>query len=216
MNRDRIILKTLKISLLILTLGLVESAGFSADCGETLKEGDIVFQEHATSQREAIQLSSHSKYTHMGIILPNPYDGKLYIYEAVGPVKFTPIQDWIAQGVGSHFVAKRLKKADTLLTPAVLKRMEEVAQGFYGKPYDWLFLWSDDKMYCSELVWKIYNRSTGLEIGHLKKLKEFDFSSSAVQALLKERYGDKVPWNEPIISPGQMFESDLLTTVESQ
>lgn len=204
------------LTVLITIQCLFVSPGFGASWEKKLKEGDLVFQEHATSQHEAIQLSSHSKYTHMGIILPNPYDGKLYVYEAIGPVKFTSIQDWIAQGVGSHFVAKRLKKADTFLTPVVLKKMEEVAQGFYGKPYDWLFLWSDDKIYCSELVWKIYNRSTGLEIGQPKKFREFDLSSPVVQKLLKERYGDKVPWNEPIISLGQMFESDLLTTVQSQ
>ena len=181
-----------------------------------LQEGDIVFQEHPSDQREAIQLSSHSKYTHVGIILPNPFDGKLYVYESVGPVKFTAIQDWIAQGVGSHFVAKRLKKGDRVLTPAVLKKLKANALEYYGKPYDWLFEWSDDRIYCSELVWKIYKRSTGLEIGHPKKLKDFDLSSPVVQKLLKERYGGKVPWDEPIISPGQMFESDLLTTVFSK
>ena len=30
-------------------------------------------------------------------------------------------------------------------------------------------------MYCSELVWKIYNDATGIEIGALKELKDFDF-----------------------------------------
>jgi hypothetical protein len=179
-----------------------------------LQEGDIVFQDLPCSQSEAIKLATHSRYSHVGIVLPK--DGQLYIYEAVGPVKFTSIQDWIAQGEGSHYVAKRLKKAGTALTPGILQKMEKVAQGFKGKAYDWAFEWSDDKMYCSELVWKIYNRSTGLEVGHLQKLKEFDFSNPEVQAQLQEKYGSQIPWNETVISPEQMFESDLLKTVVSQ
>lgn len=113
-------------------------------------------------------------------------------------------------------MAKRLKKGDKVLTPNMLKKMEAVALGFKGKAYDWIFEWSDDKMYCSEMVWKVYQRSTGLEIGKLQKLKDFDFSNPRVKEILKERYGDQVPWNEPVISPEQMFESNLLKTVESQ
>lgn len=207
-------MKTTKIFIFIICF--LGSHCFGGPSGKPFQEGDIVFQVHPSDQMEAIQLSSHCKYTHMGIVLANPYNGKLYIYEAIGPVKFTSIPDWIAQGVGSHFVAKRLKKAETVLTPAVLKKMESVAMEYYGRPYDWLFQWSDERIYCSELVWKIYDRSTGQEIGHPKKMKAFDLSSPTVQKMLKERYGDKVPWDEPVISPGQMFESDLLTTVQSR
>lgn len=183
-------------------------------CQGPLQEGDIVFQDLPCAQSEAIKLATHSKYSHVGIILLK--DGQPYVYEAVGPVKFTSLKDWIAQGEGSHFVAKRLKKTDTVLTPQVLKKLEEVALGFKGRAYDWTFEWSDDKMYCSELVWKIYQRSTGLEIGHLQKLREFDFSNPVVQEQLKEKYGDQVPWNEAVISPERIFESDLLYPVESK
>lgn len=194
-------------------------SALAAGCGPApykgnLQEGDIVFQDLPCSQSEAVKLATHSKISHMGMILLK--NGNPYVYEAVGPVKFTPIKEWIAQGEGSHFVAKRLKKAHEVLTPDILKKMEAVALGFKGKAYDWTFEWSDDKMYCSEMVWKVYQRSTGLEIGKLQKLKDFDFSNPDVKELLKERYGDHVPWNEPVISPEQMFKSDLLMTVQSQ
>ncbi len=159
-------------------------------------------------------MATHSHYSHVGIVLLK--NGQPYVYEGVGPVKFTPIQDWIEQGEGSHYVARRLKHTDKILTSEVLLKMEEAAKSFKGKAYDWTFEWSDDKIYCSELVWKIYQRSTGLEIGRLQKLKEFDFSNPDVQAQLKEKYGAQVPWNETVISPERMFESDLLTTVVSQ
>ena len=179
-----------------------------------LKEGDIVFQDMACSQSEAIKLATHSKYSHVGMILLKK--GRPYVYEAVGPVKFTSLKDWTGQGEGGHFVAKRLKKSDSLLTPDVLEKMEKAALELKGKAYDWIFDWSDEKMYCSEMVWKVYNRATWLEVGHLQKLKDFDFSNPLVREQLKEKYGNQVPWNETVISPEAMFESDLLTTVESK
>jgi hypothetical protein len=32
---------------------------------------------------------------------------------------------------------------------------------------------------------------------------------------MKERYGDKIPMNETVISPAAIFESDLLMTIKS-
>ena len=42
--------------------------------------------------------------------------------------------------------------------------MKNEGEKFKGKNYDLTFEWSDDKIYCSELIWKIYKRSTGIEI----------------------------------------------------
>ncbi|MCC5464009.1 hypothetical protein [Pelosinus baikalensis] len=67
-----------------------------------------------------------------------------------------------------------------------------------------------------KLVWKIYSRSMGIEIGNLKTLKEFDLNNAIVKNKLIERYGDNIPLNEIVISPGDMFESDLLETVYSK
>ncbi len=85
-----------------------------------------------------------------------------------------------------------------------------------GKDYDLAFGWSDDKIYCSELVWKIYQRATGIEVGKIQKLKEFDLSNDAVKQKMKERYGNNIPMNETVISPGAIFDSELLMTVKSQ
>ena len=207
-------MKVLKGIWIFLAVSLAYVSGCGSAYTGPLKEGDIVFQDLPCSQSAAIKAATHSLYSHVGMVFW--VRGKPFVYEAVGPVKSTALNDWIAQGEGSHFVARRLKNADKVLTQAVLQKMEEVAKGFRGKAYDWTFNWSDDEMYCSELVWKIYQRSTGLDIGRLQKLKDFDLSSPAVQEQLKEKYGDQVPWGESVISPAQMLNSDLLVTVESK
>ena len=91
--------------------------------------------------------------------------------------------------------------------------MKEVGKLYEGKPYDLYFEWNDKRIYCSELVWKIYKNAIGIEIGKLELLKDFDLSSPEVKKKLKERYGENIPENETVISPVSMFNSELLITV---
>jgi hypothetical protein len=177
------------------------------------QEGDIIFQSSISEQCEAIMLATKSEYTHCGIIFKE--GDELIVLEAVQPVSSTPLKNWTARGKNGHYVVKRLRNADSVFTNDVLKAMKNKGREYLGKNYDMTFEWSDDKMYCSELVWKLYKHTTGIEVGKLQQLKEFDLTSKQVKRKLKERYGKKVPLNEIVISPGSIFESNLLTTVYS-
>jgi len=178
-----------------------------------IKNGDLIFQTSLSGQSKAIQLATKSKYSHCGLIYKEGND--FYVFEAVQPVKRTPLDKWIARGQDGKHVIKRLKNADQVLTPTTLTKMKQVGDKFNGKNYDLTFEWSDDKIYCSELIWKIYQRATGIEIGKLKKLSDFDLTNEAVRKKMKERYGDKIPMEEIVISPESIFESELLTTVKT-
>ncbi len=177
-----------------------------------LRNGDLIFQSSLSGQSKAIQLATKSQYSHCGIIYQE--GNKFYVFEAVQPVKRTPLSKWIARGQGGKYVIKRLKNADQVLTPAALQKMKQVGDEFKGKNYDLTFEWSDEKIYCSELIWKVYQRATGIEIGKLEKLSSFDLTSKTVKKIMKERYGNTIPMNETVISPAAVFESDLLITVK--
>lgn len=179
-----------------------------------LREGDIVFQSFPSSQTKAIQLATRSQYSHVGVILMR--NGSLMVYEAVGPAKFTSVDSWIERDVGKHFVVKRLRNAERILTKRNLARLRSMALTFEGRPYDFVFNWSDDKLYCSELVWKIYHRALNIDIGKLRKLKDFDLSSPEVKKELQERYPGGVPLEETVISPQDVFQSGSLITVYKQ
>ncbi len=218
-------MKRIIIALIVITsLSLVGYAGFElyrfaqemrndkvTDSLVLLKDGDIIFQTSNSRQSKAIQLATNSKYSHMGIIYKE--GDKLFVFEAVQPVKLTPLKDWIKRGVQGHYVVKRLKNADTILTPDVVKKMKVVGKQFVGKSYDLCFGWSDKRIYCSELVWKIYKEAAGVEVGTLQHLSDFDLSNEFVKKIMRERYGDNIPLNEIVISPASMFESDKLETV---
>lgn len=180
---------------------------------EKIKDGDLIFQSSLSVQSNAIQLATHSKYSHCGIIYQNGAD--YYVFEAIQPVTLTPLDKWIARGKDGQYVIKRLRKADSVLNKASILKMKEVGDHFKGKNYDLTFEWSDDKMYCSELIWKIYQRATGIEIGKLQNLQDFDMKDKVVQEIMKVRFGDNIPLDETVISPVAIFESELLLTVQS-
>lgn len=177
-----------------------------------IEDGDLIFQTSLSRQSKAIQLATHSKYSHCGIIYK--INNNLYVFEAIQPVKLTPLKEWIKRGQGGHYVIKRLKNAKQVLSPAVIAKMKKAGEAFSGKNYDLTFEWSDDKIYCSELIWKIYQRGAGVEIGKVQKLSEFDLSAPEIKKIMKERYGNNVPFQEKVISPAAIFESNLLITVE--
>lgn len=140
-------------------------------------------------------------------------DGAPLVFEAVQPVKLTPLAAWIARGERGRFVAKRLRDADAVLTPAKLAKMRAAGEVFAGKDYDPYFEWSDDRIYCSELVWKIFDRGAGIKLGELATIGDFDLSNPAVRAKLKERFGERVPLDEAVVSPAAIFAAPELETV---
>jgi uncharacterized protein YycO len=175
-----------------------------------LKSGDIIFQESESSQSKAIQIATNSPYSHCGIIYKK--DNKVYVLEAVQPVNLTPLKDWINKGNKNHYVLKRHLKP---LNQQQVQSMGKIGQKMIGKPYDLWFNWSDEKIYCSELVWKIYKEGAGIKLSELEKLGDFQLHSDLVKKKLKERYGNQIPMNEPLVSPASLFHSKSLVTVNN-
>jgi hypothetical protein len=189
-----------------LFLGAISACGVRA--AEPLRDGDIIFHSSRSSQSAAIERATRSPYSHMGVILHR--DGKPFVFEAIATVRFTPFAKWTARGDGGNYVVKRLRGG---LTAAQSRKLRVAAAPFEGRPYDLYFEWSNDRIYCSELVWKMYRRALNVEIGARQKLREFDLSDAMVRAKMRERYGSKVPLDEPVISPAAMFDSPLLEVV---
>jgi hypothetical protein len=208
-----VIRKAVGLLLLAATVAMTGPADARASGNAAgFREGDLVFQTSASSQSQAIQLATRSVYSHCGIVFRI---GKaFYVLEAARTVRFTPLAEWIARGKGGRYVVRRLKAADRLLTPAALGKIRVEGKKFEGKPYDLAFSWSDERIYCSELIYKIYRRALGLEAGKIQRLRDFDLDHPAVRQKLRERYGSRIPLNERVVSPQTIFESDLFVTVD--
>lgn len=195
----------LGIALLLAAFHALAANVFAAD----IRTGDIIFQDSQSSQSRAIKAATHSAYSHVGLIVMR--EGQPFVAEAIQPVTLTALDTWIARGQDKHYVIKRL--ADMRLDPRSESRLRAETQKYLGKDYDWKFGWSDREIYCSELVWKIYKRSLGIELCELKSLKDFDLTQPIVRKTLTQRYGKAIPLSEPVVAPSDIFHSSHLITV---
>jgi len=175
---------------------------------DSIRNGDIVFQESLSTLSKAIQLATRSEYSHVGIVFEDK--GEWMVYEAIQPVSITKFDEWTKRGKDSQYKLMRLENADSLLTESVLEKMKSYATQQVGKNYDSVFGWSDDQFYCSELVWKVYAEGAEIRLTAPRPLKEYDLSHPLVKNEMKLRYGDNIPLEEPMVSPGDLFKSDKL------
>lgn len=174
------------------------------------RDGDIIFQSSPSRQSAAIEEATQSPYSHCGIIF---YENNVaYVYEAVQPVGKRRLDEWIESGVNGEFVVKRLKDS-LLLTENGIKALKTFAFQQFGKNYDGKFNWSDKEMYCSELVYKSYWNACHIKLANPKALREFNIDGPIVRKIMKERYGNDIPYEEPMISPDQLVNSSQLRTV---
>lgn len=183
----------------------------SKDSEFHFRNGDLVFQTSLSDQSKAIQIATKSEYSHCGIVYKKGED--IFVFEAVQPVKLTPLKKWIERGKRRHFVVKRLKNEGLLDNRDNLERLRTEGEKFLGKDYDLTFEWSDDRIYCSELIYKVFDRALDVKLGELQPLKDFDLSNPIVNKKMKERYGKDIPLREKVISPHSIFESDKLIKV---
>lgn len=196
--------------LLVLFLALPTLSACSGEDATQARAGDVIFQSLNTSQSLALRIATGSEYTHCGIILEK--DGKLQVFEAVQPVIWTPLDEWIARGEKGHYVLMRLKDTSPL-TPEALAAMLNDTHNYEGKPYDIFFQWSDEKIYCSELVWKLYQRNTGLELGPLRRIADYNLDHEEVLRIARQRYGTDIPLDEQVTAPSDIMACDLLEVV---
>jgi hypothetical protein len=207
--RSFVVFLVTALGALCLPLGGCQSAPSPPPSGP-LRAGDIVFQTSTSKQSLAIQAATHSSLTHVGMLAHA--NGHLSVYEAEGTVHTTPLDEWIARSPAT-FVARRLKDSARYFTAEGTAKLVAASKRHMGKPYDPAFDWSDDKMYCSELVWKTYREAFGLDLGSPQPLRSFDLTSPVVRTALSHRYGTAIPLDSVMIAPQQIYESELLETV---
>lgn len=174
-----------------------------------LQEGDIVFSSSTRGQGEAIIAATASPFTHCGIVFEK--DGRLMVLEAVQPVGVTTLEAFISHGDPGGFTARRLK---TSVLPAAYQKARAWATAQIGRDYDVRFRWDDQKLYCSELVWKIYQQA-GVELCAPRRFRDYDLQRPAVRKMIEQRYGgvEKLPLDEKVVAPSDLAASPLLAEV---
>lgn len=171
------------------------------------KEGDIIFQTTSGATGKAIQLATHSKFNHCGVLFSE--NNKWVVYEAVQPVRKTSLEEFNARGKGT---VKRL--GNKTLSKEDVNTLKTLFKTYENKDYDDAFNWNDERIYCSELVYKLYDNGLKIKLCQPRKLSDFDLSNPLVKEKLNEKYGNQIPFNEPMVSPEDIYKSTLLIDVK--
>ncbi|MBO4658088.1 MAG: hypothetical protein J5637_00540 [Prevotella sp.] len=158
---------------------------------DKLKEGDLIFHTSKSDQSPLIQYATMSVLSHCGIIIEKS-DG-LYVLEATGRLKLTPLQEFINRGKGKQWWAKRV----------IDKPIKVKYQHLLGRRYDTSFK-SDNKLfYCSELIHHIYQEQFGIELCKYRKV-----SSYHITGLKKKITQRGISLDQKVVAPIDIYDSE--------
>jgi len=172
-----------------------------------IKSGDFIFQHLPGPLTEMIADVTKSPYSHCGIIVEKK--GGFAVLEAIGPVKETPINEWIARGVGDRFTIVRLKDPYHTFIPQIINRAYRLS----GRPYDIQYEWDDKKIYCSELIYKAVQQGAGLCLARFVRLGELNWHR--YENLIRRIAGGVLPLDRLMITPEGLAESNEVYTIYS-
>jgi hypothetical protein len=178
-----------------------------------LRDGDLIFQESSSAQSDMVAALTGSRWTHLGVIFLEP-TGPV-VLEAVSPVRKTPLKRWIGRGRRGEHVVKRLRDADSKLSPNVIANMKKLGATWLGRPYDLRFRWDDETLYCSELAYKLFERTANVRLGKLERARDMNLDDERVQRALRKRFGNaRFDPAEIVITPDSIFNDDQLIEIE--
>lgn len=191
---------------------LPEKKGVAVPAEYAPQAGDFVFQSLAHNPLiDSIEGSTGSPFSHCGIVkkrdVVKPHDPQWVVIEAIGPVKETRLPHWIAQGRGSAFVVYRLREPLAGKIPAII-----AAAGRYaGRPYDIHYDLDDEKIYCSELLYKAVRDATGQKLGKIRKLGELNWRP--YEQVIRQIENGGLPLDRDMITPRDFSEAPELREV---
>lgn len=182
----------MRFILFIMSMLLLAGCGNSIDVAD-LQEGDVVFIESQSSQSPYIKVGTMSKWTHCGVVVNTPQGMK--VLEASKTVRLTPFAKFIGPAKNENWTVKRPK----------LKLTKPISYSKYlGMPYDLEFKFSNGKMYCSELVWLIY-QDQGIELCKPRKVSSFICTRiPRVKKLMQKRH---ISMDQTAVAPVDLYKA---------
>ena len=182
------------VGLIFLLFAGIIGPPLSAYCKYQPQEGDLLFQSLPMNPVvQTIEGASQSPYSHCGIVIKK--HNEWFVLEAIGPVKETPLSNWVAQGREYHFDAFRLHDLYTKFIPNFIK----AAYTYIGRPYDIRYRLDDENIYCSEIIYKAFLTASKLELG--SKIKLGDMNWKPYEFTIRQLEGGQLPLERQMITP---------------
>ena len=178
------------------------------DYFKTAETGDIIFQTQVgKTQSFAIQVATLSPYNHVGVIVKSK--GKIYVYEANGPVKKNTLEQFVARrGTANRFVVYRHKDINEKKKLKIVKYVKRQV----GKPYDVYLKWDSNALYCSELAHKTLDYA-GLDLNKPKQIKDMSFALTVGHYIPNNYKINELKKEESVVAPSHLSRDNHLEKV---
>lgn len=213
-----------------------------------LQDGDLVFIRSHTRNAKAISDVTQSNFTHCGIAFNEGGTWKVREGAGMGSKYLDIDQwqdkestDYMSGEIKQYEPITVFRLADIKNWPEKernenLTKLRTEAKKLHETMYDFGFAWnnhysinnegdhyssnSDDKeyVYCSELIYKAFDQAVKIQLGKLKKIKDYPLTDEAKQILdnpkgLKDRGDKRYDPEETVIAPQDISKSERLEPV---
>ena len=196
------------IGAIVLATGLSGCAVLKQSHTYSPTEGDLVFQALPLEVDlvVAIEGVTESNYSHVGVL--HRRAGEWTVIEATGAgVIYTPFKKWKSVSRDGRWAAFRVKAAHQEHLADFLENLYPHA----GKPYDFKYELGRENLYCSELVFHAWKKTTGNEMGKLTALGDLNWKPFL--EIIKKYNGRPMPPDRKIISPIELSKAAQLERV---
>ncbi len=94
----------------------------SGKVAASVREGDLIFQTCKSAVGIVIRDATNSRFDHLGIVTKR--DGQWFVYEAIEPVVFTPLREWVERGVLSQGDSHAAEGRESLASPEIMQPLK--------------------------------------------------------------------------------------------
>lgn len=179
----------------------------------SLHNADLLFQDLdcgplCDAIEQVTQSYGSRHFSHIGLV--DIEGDSIFVIEAIGAtVHKTPLHQFLARSKNEVLVG-RVKPAFSFLLPAVL----DFAQKQLGVPYDEVFVYGNDRYYCSELIYDAFKAANQQKDFFVLQPMTFKQPHSAsffpVWLTYYQERKMPIPEGAPGINPGGISMSDRL------
>jgi hypothetical protein len=172
--------------------------------------GDVIVQSITPCGRllRTVKGVTESKWCHCGVV--DQKDGQWMVCEAVGDgVRYTPLAFFLLRGDEIDFEVYRLTGDSRHLAPD----LAQCCQKYLGRPYDIQYELDDEKIYCSELVYKAFRDAT--DGGVVSTVDRFgDLNWAEFKDDIAHYHGsENLPLDREVVTPVSLTRSQQLVKV---
>jgi hypothetical protein len=177
-------------------------------CRYSPQEGDVVFQSLPHGDLvDAIEGITHSPWSHCGVVLRNDKN-QWVVIESIYNVHETPLFLWMFRGRGGDFAAYRLDSKYSPLIPDFKTNLIS----YMGRPYDFDYdMTNDQAVYCSDLPYLAFGKTSGEKMGMLEKLGDLDWKP--YEHFIQSEQGGRLPLDRVMITPAALAHAPQLHEV---